>query len=409
MTSQKRIVFLHMQKTAGSDIAAQFYQSMFGKYFFPEELRGALAYLPRQILERYRFFYGHAYSNQERLNIPGDKLLFTFFRDPVERLISHYDWLASYRLDIENRIIPQPETIPVKMMSCEEFFCSAIVDNIPAFNNYYTRTIYEFFRDEKTNDITRMLPVALEKLQEFDFIGLLDSYSASLDCLGRMLDLRFDDSATRPKVNATVALPGENEFHEGGPRFNVSRETFQLILDRNWADIELYRQACTLARARFGLAEDRMVSGFSSQGVLHRGYDCTRFHIDTEGYLQFGPYERLNAGDHVVTFELRAAQCLAPAPELGDDAIVAVLDVVGCDGTEREFARREVRWAEIRPGEFAPFQVPVSTALPVSNLECRIYATGACELEAPVSVRIGTVNGPVSTRSHDLAMGSPAS
>lgn len=387
MTS-KKIVFLHLQKTAGSDIAAQFYQSQFGKRFFPEELRASLAYLPQHIVDRYGFFYGHGYRKHEIANIPGEKLLFTFFRDPIERLVSHYDWLASYRLDIENRVIPQPETIPVKTMSCDEFFASRTINHIPAFNNYYTRTIYEFFCGESTDDVTRMYAVALERLDEFDFIGLLDDYGASLDCLGRMVDVRFKDAFTRPKVNETIALPGENEFHEGGGRFNVSPDTFQHILERNGADIQLYQQACALAQRRFGLSNDRIVSGFSTQGVLHRGYETTRFHIDTAGHLLFGPYERLNAGDYIVAFELKAAHYHRDAPKLDGETIVAVLDVVGFDGEDREFARQEITRGEIESDRFTAFSLAISAALPISRLECRIYATGACELEAPVSLRV---------------------
>lgn len=39
----KKIVFLHMHKTAGSDIVAQLYPGRLGKFFFPEDLRATLA------------------------------------------------------------------------------------------------------------------------------------------------------------------------------------------------------------------------------------------------------------------------------------------------------------------------------------------------------------------------------
>ncbi|KIP17177.1 sulfotransferase family protein [Burkholderia sp. MSHR3999] len=386
--STRRNVFLHMQKTAGSDIAAQFHKSRLGKYFFPEDLRATLAYLPSETLECYRFFYGHEYRRQEIRNIPGEKFLFTFLRDPIERLISHYEWLASYKLDIEKRIIPQPETIPVKTMSCDEFFQSAISDHILAFNNYYTRTIHDFFVDERTDDVERMLSVALEKLHVFDFIGLVDCYGASLDYLGRLLDIQFEDPAERPKINATLALPNENEFHEGGGRFNVCPETMSRILHRNKADIELYRHARRLAQEQFGLPEARILSGFSTQGVVHRGYSATRLYIDTEGYLQFGPYERLNAGDYIVTFELKFTQCLRAAPALDPDTIVATLDVVQSYGGDFELARRVVKWREINSERMTPFPLRVSTSMPIPCFECRVHSTGMCELEAPMSLKM---------------------
>ncbi len=384
----KKIVFLHMHKTAGSDIVAQLYQGRLGKYFFPEDLRAALAYLPADMLRDYYFFYGHAFQRHEINNIPGEKFIFTLLRDPIERLISHYEWLGSYRLDIPARVIPQPETIPVKTMTCDGFFSSSLVERIPAFNNYYTRTIYEFFRGERTDDVEQMLKVAIEGLEAFDFIGLLDCYGESLDHLGRLLDVRLEDAAERPRINATVALPEENELHEGGTRFKVSAATFSKIVEKNWADIELYRRARELARTRFGLPANRFLSGFRTQGVLHKGYDDARFHIDVEGYLQFGPYERLNVGAYSFTFQLRAARYFGEPRTLAADTVVAVLDVVGSDGSDREFARREVTWGEIRFDAFESFTLRVDAALPVSALECRIYSTGACELEAPPVLRM---------------------
>lgn len=395
-------IFLHMQKTAGSDVAAQFHQSRLGKYFFPEDLRATIAYLPAETLERYRFFYGHEFRPLEIQNIPGEKLFFTFFRDPIERLISHYEWLASYKLDIENRVIPQPETIPIKTMSCDEFFQSVISDHIPAFNNYYTRTIYEFFVDERTDDVDRMLSVALEKLHEFDFIGLVDCYGASLDYLGRLLDIRFEDPAVRPRVNSTQALPNENEFHEGGGKFHVRPETFSRILNRNRADIELYHHVRRFAQERFELPEARILSGFSTQGVVHRGYTGTRRYIDTEGYLQFGPYERLNAGDYVVVFELKVAQYLRAVPSLDPDAVVATLDIVGsCDG-DLEFARRVITWREVSPDRMTQFPLRFGTPMPVSSFECRVYSAGLCELEAPMSLQMEiATNGLPANASPD--------
>jgi hypothetical protein len=306
----------------------------------------------------------------------------------VERIVSHYEWLASYKLDIESRVIPQPETIPIKAMSCDDFFQSSAINLIDGFNNYFTRTIYEFFSDTQTNDVDLMLETSIRKLEEFDFIGMLDNYAASLDCLGRMLDIRFDDPASRPKVNATGSLPGENEFHEGGQYFKVGRETLASIRRRNWADIELYRRARQLAEERFNIQPTRVISGFSTQGILHKGYDGNSLYIDVAGYLQFGPYERLNAGVYAVAFSLRRAELISSRRDAGDDVVVAILDIVGFDGEAREFARREVTWGEIHVDRFTSFDVHATFELPVSRLECRIYATGICELQSPLSVHI---------------------
>ncbi|MEX3693376.1 hypothetical protein AB3X91_19045 [Paraburkholderia sp. BR14263] len=386
--SPRKIVFLHMQKTAGSDIAAQFYQGRLGKFFFPENLRAVLGFLPPHMLEKYSFFYGHGFRNQEIVNIPGEKLLFTFFRDPVERLISHYEWLSSYKLDIENGVIPQPETIPAKMMTCDDFFQSPILNYIPAFNNYYTRTVFEFFSDERTDDIDYMLSVAKNSLQRFDFIGLLDSYGESLDYLGRLLDLRLDDNSTRPKTNETITLSSNNEFHEGGGCFNVSADTLHGILRRNAADIELYEHVRQYARDRFGLSATRTLTGLSTQGVMHRGYGDPCLYSDSEGYVQFGPYERINAGRYAVTFQVRAVQHRASCSGLPPDAVVATLDVVASDGSEREFAKLDVRWSDLRIGEMASFTLQIDLQLPVSRLECRVYSWGVCELECPVSLPV---------------------
>lgn len=131
---------------------------------------------------------------------------------------------------------------------------------------------------------------------------------ASLDRLGRLIDVRLEDASVRPPVSATIALPEENELHEGGTRFKITAATFSKIVEKNWADIELYRLARDLAIGKFGLPANRLLSGFRTHGVLHKGYDDTRFHIDGEGCLQFGPYERLNVGTYSFAFQRRAAR-----------------------------------------------------------------------------------------------------
>lgn len=88
------------------------------------------------------------------------------------------------------------------------------------------------------------------------------------------------------------------------------------------------------------------------------------------------------------TFQLRAGRYFGEPRTLAADTVVAVLDVVGSDGSDREFARREVTWGEIRFDAFESFTLRIDAALPVSALECRIYSTGACELEAPPVLRM---------------------
>ncbi|WP_199545146.1 hypothetical protein [Paraburkholderia kururiensis] len=121
--------------------------------------------------------------------------------------------------------------------------------------------------------------------------------------------------------------------------------------------------------------------------------------MDTERYLKFGPSERLNAVNCVFVFQFPATGYLVEPRNLPSSAVVALLDIVGSDGGDREFARQEVTWGEIGFNGFGTFALRSGTALPVSAVECRIYATGGCEVETPPVLRVdaGECITPAST------------
>ncbi|BDG70334.1 sulfotransferase family 2 domain-containing protein [Roseomonas fluvialis] len=84
----RKLVFLHLPKTGGTTL-----HHHFSAHFAPEEICperfSNLHDLPREQLDRYRYFCGHFNFDQVRL-IPGPLFLVTVLRDPVERLMSSY-------------------------------------------------------------------------------------------------------------------------------------------------------------------------------------------------------------------------------------------------------------------------------------------------------------------------------
>ena len=153
-----KIIYLHLMKCAGSDLVNQLFTSYLGKYFFPNSLRSSLLYLSEQDLSNYCFYYEHELTANEIAHIQGDKFLFTFFRNPIERVISLYQWMDNYKLKLDGASshIAMPICIPIQRLTPREFFESkyAVADG---FSNYMLKSLFGSVSNKKTQNLDLML------------------------------------------------------------------------------------------------------------------------------------------------------------------------------------------------------------------------------------------------------------
>jgi hypothetical protein len=84
------------------------------------------------------------------------------------------------------------------------------------------------------------------RLEDFDFIGITESYAASLDVFRRMHGIQ--DGVREERKNANPA--------KEGARYEIPAALRQYVLDHNRKDLEIYRRAVAInqtLQSRYGV------------------------------------------------------------------------------------------------------------------------------------------------------------
>lgn len=224
-----QLCFLHIPKTAGNT-----FTYLMHSYYTPEEICPShfwheVVNFPIEDMARYRYVGGHIRHSIQQL-LPKPPHYMAFLRDPVERVISHYDHARRV-----------PESPFHHANSLEEFVKMDTAKS--AVSN--TQTVFLGI-DRSTKNVPppklgsfKQLPVddsVLEKakarLDEFFFVGIVEHFQESLYLLAYMLGWRPFSSGKRRNISP-------NRLQ----RDDLSPELLQHIRDINLYDIELYDYA----------------------------------------------------------------------------------------------------------------------------------------------------------------------
>lgn len=197
-TSGKKVLFLHIQKTAGTsivDIARQTYGQDIVSH-------GDYSTLSLDELSQIRFVSGHfGYDFARRLMT--DRYTFTFLREPKERVLSLYHYC---------RGLPAAESHMAKLANSsnlEEFILSSKSDSIArvhiwnnqtwqlgiGFGRFDGRSIYDI-------EAGNLLAIAKKNLDEFSFIGLTEEFDTDRDKILKEINLPCPRGALRSNVGS---------------------------------------------------------------------------------------------------------------------------------------------------------------------------------------------------------------
>lgn len=187
-----RVVFLHIPKCGGTTLHNMLSQWFKAENVHAERFNGLYGYTAANLASSL-VFSGH-YDYYATTLIPGPKKMISFLRDPVDRLVSLYNFHRAHSpAIIERNNLQLPRW--ANMHNIDAYFTHPTIRAHPAINN----SIVRYFSDipqiaqpikgaaMRNATLDEMLEQALDNLERFAFVGFMDRYDDDMDRLADTL------------------------------------------------------------------------------------------------------------------------------------------------------------------------------------------------------------------------------
>lgn len=229
----ERIIFLHIPKTAGSAISQHIIS------FLPNEkymLRGDYFTIPQTELDSYFYISGHFDFNYIKHLLDGS-YSFTFLRDPVERVISEYNFFLQLPATgkVKKLVLPVES---FQRMYFEEFIESeaSYIVNRQARDmckrGVFTRNLPD---KGKRYNSPEILEMAKSNLHKLSYVGFKETFKEDFHNI--LEELNVPLPRHNKIVNKTKYHPDQIDRH------SLPRETLEKLEAKVRLDRKLYRYA----------------------------------------------------------------------------------------------------------------------------------------------------------------------
>ncbi len=260
--NQPRLVFLHVEKCAGTTLHAMLAPHFPADRICPER-QDQLGDWTINELARYSLFSGH-FDLACCRSIPGPLRLLTMLREPKARLLSLYYFWKSHR--------PHPQRDLYDLLrlaracSAEEFFSHPTVVRHWSIRNAITGQMTRTSSTTLSPDALIMrepeaaLELAWRALREFAAFGIVERFEASRLLFNRVLDLQMQPIAPQQVLSELVS---SNEEFVRVPREPPGERLLALLDPLTDIDRVLYARARALFEQRVAADAARADSGSS--------------------------------------------------------------------------------------------------------------------------------------------------
>ena len=177
----ERVVFLHVPKCGGTTLH-HILEQWFGRAnMHPERFNELYSYTGAQLASA--LVYSGHYDFYATTLIPGPKKLVSFLRDPVERLVSLYNFHRAHTpeaIERGNLLLPRWAS----EHDIDAYFAHPEIRRHPAIDNTIVRVFSSIPQTSpsmigaelRNPTLEQMLEQALANLEKFTFVGFMDSY-----------------------------------------------------------------------------------------------------------------------------------------------------------------------------------------------------------------------------------------
>ncbi|NJR40175.1 MAG: sulfotransferase family protein [Leptolyngbyaceae cyanobacterium CSU_1_4] len=237
--------YLHIPKTAGMTFRTIVADHFCSNEICPATLGHMMAQVNPQDLPKYRLLHGHLVYVDFRTLLPQKHLVHaTMLREPVAQLVSHYEYIR--------RMPTDPDYAKVKEMTLEEFVQDFTIANLR--RNTQTHHLAKAARFNLKNlSAQDVFEIALESLDHFAFVGLVERFQDSLFLLSYIFGWRpimntRKENISKEKISQVKSDPrGICEAARNSSKKDyadrLSPTTLQLIKENTQLDQQLYDYA----------------------------------------------------------------------------------------------------------------------------------------------------------------------
>lgn len=221
----RQLCFLHIGKTAGTSLQESLFETMSDAAIFHDSITNFDTVSPAEIAIN-DLVIGH-YTFQHVAKLRPDRFLFTFLRDPVDRVVSNYYFLraGSPVSHYSARALQAARQMTLREFClCEDPGVRLVTEN------HQAKALAYDVRPELQHTIDDLAAQANRNLAAFDFIGLVEYFSESVAALSEEIGLAL------PVKRSNVT-----ELRARQPR--PSAEDVALIRSLNAVDTALYAKA----------------------------------------------------------------------------------------------------------------------------------------------------------------------
>ena len=226
MAAVSPIIFLHIPKTAGTTVQHIMHNEYRGLKFFTSGNYKQIENFKKlsdEEKKKIKVIKGHFPFGVHK-NYPGPITYFTFFRDPVKRSISDFNFLY------QNKTLAFHEEIMRKQYSLKDMLNGGYIKN---FDNCHVRFL------AGANDLE------YGKVNEETYALALKNFDTYFETFG--ISERVDESLIYIKRKLNWSMPfyvNANVSEKSSYRKKFDEETYRLLEHYNKFDIMLYNHAC---------------------------------------------------------------------------------------------------------------------------------------------------------------------
>jgi Sulfotransferase family len=243
------LYFSHIPKTAGMTFRTIMEDQFHCHEICPATLDEQIASIPLDEMKRYRLFRGHLGFIDIPKLIPGKRLLnVNILREPVARVVSHYDYIRRTPTD--------PRYESVKDVTLEEFAEKLTLGKFGKnMQTYRVAKVARFNLNDLSPEET--LELAKQSLDQFAFIGILEKFQESLFLLSYIF-------GWKPILNSRK----ENASKKSKTKAEISPQTLEIIREQTQLDLVLYQYAEEIFEQRFAQMTETLMQQYGEVDPL---------------------------------------------------------------------------------------------------------------------------------------------